>query len=31
MNMEEKLTFNQEVDRFRQILKAEILKKTLKR
>lgn len=29
--MEEKLTFNKEVDRFRQILKAEILKKTLKR
>ena len=29
--MEEKLTFNQEVDRFRQILTAEILKKTLKR
>ena len=27
MNMEEKLTFNQEVDRFRQILKAEIQKK----
>lgn len=29
--MEEKLTFNKEVDRFRQILKAEIQKKTLKR
>ena len=29
--MEEKLTFNQEVDRFRQILKVEIQKKTLKR
>ena len=29
--MEEKLTFNQEVDRFRQILKAEIQKMTLKR
>ena len=29
--MEEKLTFNKEVDRFRQILKAEIQKKTFKR
>jgi len=29
--MEEKLTFNQEVDRFRQVLKAEIQKKAIKR
>lgn len=29
--MEEKLTFNQEVDRFRQVLKAEIQKKNIKR
>lgn len=28
--MEEKLTFNQEVDRFRQVLKAEIQKKAIK-
>ena len=31
MNMEEKLTYNQEVDRIRQILTDEIQKKTLKR